>query len=230
MFSLDSLFSKIEDGKAVRIDLPIHDEMEKRRISCVYHAATPPRFALLFTPGSLPVDRIDPHRKCSVLIDIAGQNITLAADIEEIDDSQTLLLIARDVINHQQMREYFRVDVSTPVTAAPLLPGGAADDDTTWCLTGETIDVSGSGLLAAFPEPLEKDRQVRMDLVLPTGGGEVVRMVGHVVRTKKIRKGRYHVALHFDLIDSDTRDRIMACCFDIQRKHLRLRVQVKDRL
>ncbi len=230
MSSLDSLFAKIEDGKAVRVALPIKDEVEKRRISCVYRAEEPPRFSLLFTPGSLPVDRIDPHRKCMVLIDIAGRNVSLAADIEKIPDKDTLQLVGRDVISHQQMREYFRVDVSTPIVAAPLLPPDQADEDASWRLNGETIDVSGSGLLAVFPEPLEKDRQVRVELVLPSGDGQVVQMVGHVVRTRKIRANRYHVGLHFDLIDSDTRDKIMACCFDIQRRHLRLKVQVKDRL
>ncbi|MFP7756367.1 flagellar brake protein [Thermodesulfobacteriota bacterium B35] len=230
MSSLDSVFAKIEDGKAVRVALPIKDEVEKRRISCVYRAEEPPRFSLLFTPGSLPAERIDRHRKCMVLIDIAGQSVSLAADIESIPDKETLTLVARDVISHQQMREYFRVDVSTPIVAAPLLPLGSGDEEEAWRLTGETIDVSGSGLLAVFPEPLEKDRQVRVDLVLPSGDGEVVQMVGHVVRTRKIRSDRYHVGLHFDLIDSDTRDKIMACCFDIQRRHLRLKVQVKDRL
>ncbi len=229
MSSLDSVFSKIEDGKAVRIALPIKDEIEKQRISGVYRADTPPRFSLLFPPGCLPAARIDPHRKCMVLLDIAGKNVSLAADIEEIPDPDTLRLIARDVINHQQMREYFRVDVNTPIVAAPLLPLDDADEDGTWRLTGETIDVSGSGLLAAFPEPLEKGRQVRVELVLPTGDGQVVQMVGHVVRTRKIRSKRYHVGLHFDLIDSETRDKIIACCFDIQRRHLRLKIQVKDR-
>ncbi len=230
MSSLESTFAKIEDGKAVRVALPLKDEIEKQRISCVYRAEEPPRFSLLFTPGSLPVDRIDLHRKCMVLIDIAGRNVSLAADIEEIPDHDTLRLIGRDVISHQQMREYFRVDVNTPIVAAPLLPPDDDNEKGTWRLTGETIDVSGSGLLAAFPEPLEKNRQVRVDLVLPTGDGQVVQMVGHVVRTRKIRSNRYHVGLHFDLIDPETRDKIMACCFDIQRRHLRLKVQVKDRL
>ncbi len=230
MSSLDSVFAKIEDGKAVRVALPIRDEIEKQRISCVYRAEEPPRFSLLFTPGSLPVDRIDQHRKCMVLIDIAGRNVSVAADIEEIPDRETLRLVAREVISHKQLREYFRVDVSTPIVAAPVLPLDGGDDEEAWRLTGETIDVSGSGLLAAFPEPLAKGRQVRVELVLPAGDGQVVQMVGHVVRTRKIRANRYHVGLHFDLIDSETRDKIMACCFDIQRRHLRLKVQVKDRL
>jgi hypothetical protein len=49
-----------------------------------------------------------------------------------------------------------------------------------------------------------------------------------VVRCRKIDEHIYHVALHFDLIDSETQDKIMACCFELQRRYLRLRVQVQN--
>jgi len=180
-------------------------------------------FLLLFVPGSLPIDEIDMNRKATVLLDIKGQNISLAADIQDKLNEQTLRLIARDVISHEQMRNYFRVDINAPLVARPALR-----KDEEWSLSGETVDVSGSGLLAVFPEPIADDEPVQVELILPTGNGEPIKAVAHVVRSRKIHEGRYEVALHFDTIDSEDRDRIMACCFETQRRHLRLKVQIKN--
>ena len=223
MPTLDEVFSQIETGKAVRVALPLLGTSEKKRISCVYQAENPPVFLLLFVPNTLPLDEIDMNRKATVLLDIKGQNISLAADIQEKVNKQALRLIARDVISHEQMRNYFRVDINAPLVARPALR-----KDQEWSLSGETVDVSGSGLLAVFAEPIDEDEPVQVELILPTGNGEPIKAVAHVVRSRKIKKNQYQVALHFDTIESDDRDRIMACCFEIQRRHLRLKVQIKN--
>ncbi len=221
--TLDDIFSQIETGKAVRIALPIMGRTEKKRISCVYQKTSPPEFLLLFTPGSLPAADIDYNRKAGVLLDIKGQSVSLAADIQEKTADQALRLIARDVISHEQLRDFFRVDVTAPLVARPVLP-----KEQEWTLSGETVDVSGSGLLAVFTHPIDAGEPVRVELVLPSGSAGPIEAVAHVVRSRKIDDNQYQVALHFDTIDSEDRDRIMACCFEIQRKHLRLKVQVKN--
>lgn len=223
MPTLDEIFSQIETGKAVRIALPIIDSTEKKRISCVYQQTTPPEFQLLFTPGSLPTETIDYNRKTAILLDIKGQNISLAADIKEKINEQALRLVAREVISHEQLRDYFRVDVAAPLVARPALV-----KDQEWSLSGETVDVSGSGLLAVFKQPIDSGEPVRVELILPTGDTEPIKAVAHAVRSRKIADNQYQVALHFNSIDSEDRDKIMACCFEIQRKHLRLKVQVKN--
>ncbi len=228
MPTLAEIFTKIETGKAVRIALPMSGDMEKERLSCVYQKAEAPEFLLLFSLGSLPVERIDTNRKAAVLLDIRGESVSLAADIEQIIGDQTLRLIARDVISHEQLRDYFRVDVSAPLIARSAIPEKRLTDETAWALNGETIDVSGSGLLALFPEPLDQKKPVLVELILPTGEATIVKTIAHVVRTKKTADNQYQVGLHFDQIDSEDRDRIMACCFEIQRKHLRLNVQVRN--
>ena len=228
MPTLDEIFTKIQTGKAVRIALPMIGNMEKERLSCVYQEESPPEFLLLFIPGSLPVEKIDKNRKAAVLLDISGQSISLAADIEKIIGEQTLRLIAREVISHEQLRDYFRVDVSAPLVARPALPGKNPADEQEWALNGGTIDVSGSGLLAMFSEPIDQNKPVRVELILPAGDAKTVQTIAHVVRTKKISDDQYQVGLHFDQINAEDRDRIMACCFEIQRKHLRLKVQVKN--
>jgi len=226
--TLDEIFTKIQTGKAVRIALPMTDDIEKKRLSCVYQETNPPEFLLLFTPGVLPTENIDKNRKAAVLLDISGQSISLAADIEKVIGGQTLRLIAREVISHEQLRDYFRVDVSAPLVARPALPGHKPADEQEWALNGETIDVSGSGLLAVFSEPIDQHKPVQVELILPTGDARTVQTIAHVVRTKKINNDQYQVGLHFDQIATEDRDRIMACCFEIQRKHLRLNVQVKN--
>ena len=44
----------------------------------------------------------------------------------------------------------------------------------------------------------------------------------------KLKNHLYHIALHFDLIDSESQDKIMACCFELQRQHLRMRVRLES--
>lgn len=228
MPTLEEIFSQLQTGKAVRIALPIKDRMEKERVSCVYQQDTPPEFTLLFTPGSLPVERIDVNRKTLVLLDISGKSISLAADIDKIRGEEALVLVGREVITHEQLRDYFRVDVSAPLVARPALPEVDQTGEDMWSLSGETIDVSGNGLLAIFSDPISQDKPVRIALVLPTGGAKTIEAVARVVRTKKISENQYHIALHFEQIESEDRDRIMACCFEIQRKHLQLKVRVKN--
>ncbi len=228
MPTLDEIFTHIQTGKSVRIALPIIGIMEKKRVSCVYQRENPPEFTLLFNPGVLPTDEIDINRKTAVLLDISGRSISLAADIKQIVNDQTLQLVAQEVISHEQLRDYFRVDISAPLVARPALPENDPNTKEEWNLSGETVDVSGSGLLALFSTPIDQDKPVRVDLVLPTGDAQTVQTIAHVVRSSKITDHQYQVALHFDQIKSEDRDRIMACCFEIQRKHLRLKVQVKN--
>ncbi len=228
MPTLDEIFTQIQTGKAVRIALPITGIMEKKRLSCVYQEETPPEFNLLFNHGVLAADEIDLNRKVAVLLDISGQSISLAADIRQILNNQTLHLIAQEVISHEQLRDYFRVDVSAPLVARPALPENNLTMEEEWNLSGETVDVSGSGLLALFPTPIDQDKPVRVDLILPTGDAQPLQTIAHVVRSRKVADDQYQVALHFDQIKPEDRDRIMACCFEIQRKHLRLKVQVKN--
>jgi len=225
--TLDEIFTQIQTGKAVRIALPVTGIMEKQRVGCVYQEKKPPEFLLLFNPGALPTE-IDTNRKAAVLLDISGRSISLATDIKQIVNRQTLHLVAQEVINHEQLRDYFRVDVTAPLVARPALPEKNLTMEEEWSLSGETVDVSGSGLLALFPAPINQDKPVRVDLILPTGDVQPIRIIAHVVRSRKITDDQYQVALHFDQIKSEDRDRIMASCFEIQRKHLRLKVQVKN--
>ncbi|MBV5318095.1 MAG: PilZ domain-containing protein [Desulfobulbaceae bacterium] len=225
---LNSLFLNIKEGKAIRAAVPLVGVVEKERLHCFYGKAEPPAFTLFFPPGTLSIDQVDTSRTCMVMIDFADQTVSISADISKLLDPQTLELIAQETISHSQSRGFFRVDANTSVAASSTTPEEMAQEGEQWRLLGDTIDLSGSGLLCSFSEPLEKGKSVRIELTLPTRDMETINAVGHVVRCRKINPSLYHAAFHFDSIDSESQDKIMACCFELQRRHLRMRVQVQN--
>ena len=130
--------------------------------------------------------------------------------------------------NHSQLRGFFRVDANTKVSASIVIPEKMAEEEAGWKLFGDTLDLSGSGLLCTFSEPIEPGKKVHIELTLPIRDMEKISALGHVVRCRKVGASFYHVALHFDSIDSESQDKIMACCFELQRRHLRMRVQLRN--
>lgn len=229
MSLLNSFFLNIKDGKAVRAAVPFLGIIEKERLNCCYGKTEPPGFLLSFPSGALAVDQVDTSRTCMVMMDFTDQTVSISADISRIKDPQTLELTARETINHGQSRSFFRVDASTKVTASAVNPEEIVQEgEESWRLLGDTIDLSGSGLLCSFSEPIDKEKKVKIELTLPTRDMEVITALGSVVRCRKIEENFYHVALHFDSIDSESQDKIMACCFELQRRHLRMRVQVAN--
>lgn len=230
MPSLKSLFQNIQEGKAVRAAVPLIGVAEKERVHCFYVHAEPPAFRLFFPHGTLSIDQVDTSRTCMVMIDFTDRTVTVSADISTIIDPHTLELTALETVNHNQSRNYFRVDATTRVSASSGIPEALAKEGENWKLLGDTIDLSGSGLLCAFNEPIDKGKKVWIELTLPTRDTDVIAAIGHVVRCRKIEDDLYHIALHFDSIDTESQDKIMACCFDLQRRYLRMKVQIKNQI
>ncbi len=226
MSTIESFFSKITDQKTVRVTLPLTDQIGTERLICVYGTNDPPVFFLYFPKGDLPVNHIDVHRKCVVTADFGGQFISITANINKISNEQTLQLSAVEVVTHEQFRDYFRVDANTPVTAASIQKKYGYSQEPPLHLEGETLDISGSGCLCIFKQPLDEGKKLLINVALPTDLNEIIRLVGHVVRCKKVKKDLYHVGLHFDQITSEDRDKIIGSCFALQRRHLRMKVEV----
>ncbi len=223
--TIDKLFSLLKTGKNARLTLPTTGSDKQTHIVCVYQQETHPEFSLIIPPSALPLDDIDRTRNTTVLFDIGGKNITVGAELKEIINERAFRFIAREIISHEQLRNYFRVDVSAPLIANLALLEG--HDNDSWSISGETLDVSGSGILAIFPQALELKKNVLVKLILPTGSPEPIKVIAEVVRTRAITDDQHHTALHFTQIEPEDRDKIMACCFEIQRKHLRLKVQIQ---
>ncbi len=228
MASDTNSLDKIPNGKPVRIFMALTHGTERYRAQCVYHKTEAPKFSLLFRPGILPVDEISLSDPCIINIDLGGPTFSLEAAIQKVANSQTLEMIELNTINHEQLREFFRVDSTTKVISKSFLPEIIGNKGKPWAIQGQTVDISGSGLLAIFPERPPKDRQVRLEISIPSAEPETIKVLASLVRCQEISDGYFEVAYHFDDISSEERDTIIGCCLVIQRKLLRLKVQVKD--
>ncbi len=228
MFSDIDALKKIPDSKPVRIFIPLKDKAERYRTSCVIEHTVPPKFDLLFKNGALPTDLINTDETCLINVDLGGPNLALEAKILLIEGEQKLSMTLVKTINHEQMREFFRVDATAKVICSSHMPEFFSENKEPWSLQGRTIDISGSGILALFNALPPKDKQVHLEITLPTPDEpEIISLLAHPVRTQEIGENQYEVAYHFDDISSEDRDRIIGCCLVIQRKLLRLKVQVK---
>lgn len=220
--------NNIPDAKPVRIFLPLQATEQRSRQLCLFQKTTAPHFNLLFKPGTLPVDNIDTKLPCIVNLDMAGQSVSIEAMIQQVVNGQVLEMIARKTINHEQMRDYFRVDYTMPIIASSQIPEGFGTPEEQWKISGTTIDISGSGLLAFFHERPPADTLVKLQLPLPDDQSEFISFMARPVRTSEVEENRYVVAYHYEDINDEERDRIVGQCLITQRRLLRLKIQVKD--
>lgn len=228
MSSKTHILKDIPKGKPVRILLPILQKLERIRAQCVYQDPDPPRFSLVFKPGILPIDKIDVSQPCIISIDMGGPTLSIEAMITEVSNLQTLQMIVRKTTSHKQMRAFFRVDAVTSVISKSFDTGPFNEQNLQWSTAGQTVDISGNGILAIFSEKPQADKQVHLEITIPNPEAEVLTVLAHEVRSQKLHDGRFEVAYHFDGITTEDRDKIIGCCLVIQRKMLRLKVQEKD--
>lgn len=226
--SLDTdALKNIANGRPVRVFLPLQNSPDRVRAQGIYQKTLPPRFVLIFKPGMIPVDDIDLQQPCIVAIDLGGPTVSLEAMVQQVDDPQTLQMVVQKSISHEQMREFFRVDAVTQVISRSFHTQFTGNEKEPWSIAGETIDISGSGILAVFTALPPADKQVNLEITIPTDEPEVIKAVAHPVRTHRLKNDRYEVAYHFDDISVEDRDKIIGCCLVIQRRLLRLKQQVQ---
>ncbi len=218
------ILEKIDDDKPVRIFLPVKSSSELLRAQCLYRQGEQPHFSLLFRAGCLPVKEFDLKKSCLVTIDLGGSALSLQAKILEVVDSQTLAMVMEKSVNYEQMREYFRVDAATEVVCKSLSRVGP---DAGWSVAGETVDISGSGLLVIFPEDPPDHRQCRLEITIPGATPRVVPALASRIRSRQRDDGSYEVAYHFIDIGREDQDAIIGCCLTLQRKQLQLKVRVR---
>jgi len=218
----------IPSGKPVRVFLPITNGPDRFRAQCVYQETTPPNFTLIFKPGTLPEDDIDVVNTCIVSIDMGGPTVSLESVIKKIVNPQILEMVVQKSISHEQMREFFRVDATTEVITRSFRTTLLNKKKKNWSLSGQTIDISGSGILAVFQVEPPPDKQVNLEISIPSHEPETIKVLAEKIRTNQLKDGQYEVAYYFADIEMVDRDKIIGCCLDLQRKMLRLKVQVKQ--
>ncbi len=221
---------KIPEDKPVRVFLPISDSKERYRANCVFNHKSNLNFFLNFKAGALPIEAIDEKKSAIVIVDLGGPNVSLEAAIVNIISEQQIEFRIESTVDHEQLREFFRVDATTKVFSTSLKPAvfGGGDKTESWEIPGETIDISGSGILAIFPKKLPDNKQLKLKIMIPDDIDTPVSVLAQQVRSQEIAKDKWEVAFHFNDINSEDRDRIMGYCFTIQRELLRLKVRVKS--
>ena len=157
---------------------------------------------------------------------MGGPTVSLEAMIQKIANRQTLQMIVRKSISHEQMREFFRVDTVTKVISKSFHTELFNDKNEPWSSIGQTVDISGSGLLAIFEDKPQAEQQVKLEVTVPSVEKDTIKILAHQVRMQQLHDGRFEVAYHFDDITTEDRDIIIGCCLVIQRKMLRLKVKV----
>ncbi len=225
------ILEKFPDQKPVRVFLPIEDDKKRFRVQAVFERGEKGRFRLLFAPGELP-ENVDVKKEVLIGVDLGGPSLSIEANIRDVDDNgQVLDMVLIRSINHEQLREFFRVDATTRVVSRSFSCPGSSTEQ--WEIAGESIDISGSGVLAVFDRELPDAKFISLQLTLPTedertGENYIVNVVAHQVRSRRQEDGRYQVAFHYDDVSEEDRDKIIGSCFVLQRKMLRLRVRIKE--
>jgi c-di-GMP-binding flagellar brake protein YcgR len=108
----------------------------------------------------------------------------------------------------ENQRAFFRIDVVVPTVVRRLDAGGQAWDE----FGGETIDLSGGGVLLAGSEPAPEQHLV--EVVLRSGEPPLdVTARGRVVRSDRAPDGAWLSAVRFERIPSATERELVRFCF-----------------
>lgn len=222
--SITKTIKQIIDSASAVIDITRTDG-QITRLCCVYKESNAPNFFLVFPPKKLPAD-IDIKQYCPISIKNGSSSLTLTAKIIKISGDRTLGLSAKNSINPESLREYFRVDTRVAIKAFfdPASPAGKIQS---WALKGQSLDISAGGLLAILPQKPKTKHRIEIEISLKEND-KSIKCLGHIVRCKRLGKGRYQVAFHFDSITSQHRDSIISFCLQEQRNNLRKKIQTAD--
>ncbi len=216
--------SRIPDSQSAEIDISTKAG-QTIRLNCIYKESHSPEFFLVFPPKRLPND-IDTGILCPISIKLEQKALTLSAKIIAISGDRTLELAAKDTVKPETLREFFRVDTKVTIVAN-YNPDSVEGDSHSWTLEGQTLDMSGSGVLTIFTEEPQNRNKLELKLSM-NNGKDVISCTGHIVRTKRLRKGKYQVAFHFDTMKPKERDTIISFCLQEQRNRLRDKVHTAD--
>lgn len=198
---------------------------KRKRLNCLFKEGQSPGFYLLCPPGSVG-ETIDKSQQCLMTSnDANGNPVALAAEIIDISNNRVIDLLAIEVIEPQDLREFFRVNMRVKLTIS-FQPDKNDTESHAWDMEGQTIDISQSGLLAFFPEECPNKKNIIIQMILPNPEKTIFCM-GHVIRSSKVRKDRWRTAFHFDEITGKNQDLVAKNCFAEQRKQLRERVNTE---
>ena len=195
----------------------------RMQLPCIYKKSEAPAFFLLFTPGALP-ENISKDWRCALVCrDEGDEPITFSAKIVELPNNRVIELVARKSLRPEDLREYFRVNLKMPVTVFYTVEQDNLDEAPLE-LTGETVDISQTGVLTILRDECTRTKPMTIELDLPNPA-ETIICTGCLVRSKRIRKNHWLTSFHFADISAKSRDLIAKNCFAEQRRQLRENIQ-----
>ena len=219
---IDDILNKLNDNAHVVVDLPSNKE-ESIRCKALLIKKDSPFLELVFLPNSWEVDDLKIGANCNMAIEHKGNTVNLIVRLESITGPRRLHFIAWEPVSPETLRDYFRVSTSLPIEAS-YIAGPKEINAQTWKITGTTIDLSGSGVLALFNEKPASNNRIQLIISIPIGEIPVV-CLANVVRVYRLRQKRYQVAFHFENISVKTRDLIVSFCLHEERRQLRENVR-----
>ncbi len=222
--SISETIKSLSDSESAKIDIPTITG-HRIRLNCIYKESDSPYFFLMFPPKQLPED-IDTEGSCPVSITDGNSTLTFSAKIISIKGDRTLELIAKKRITPESLREYFRVDSKVFINAS-FDPQSLDSQNRQWSLDGQTLDISGNGVLAIFQEEPKTKHRINLSIDIHENQN-CVECLGHVVRVKRLRREKYQVSFHFDSISQKNKDLIISFCLKEQRNRLRYKIQTID--
>ena len=225
MSKINDILEKLHDNAPTVVDLP---GINGKTIQCkaLFIKKEPPCLELIFPPQAWDATELKFGTDCNLVVEQNNLSVNLVARLDQISGDRRLILTAREPVDPESLREYFRVAINTTIEASYI--AGPKDTRTnTWRLTGTTLDLSGSGVLALFSSVPPSRQNIQLVITVPEEDNPIV-CLANMVRSYKIRSNRYQIAFHFESITPKTRDMIMACCMQEQRRQLRENIQISS--
>jgi c-di-GMP-binding flagellar brake protein YcgR len=222
--AIAEIITELNNNANATVDIPVK-KGESTRLKCLLKKTESPEFKLLFPPDTFTDQSPEIGASCRLTVKHGAASVNLKITIDDISGDRTLFCTAIESINPESLREYFRVMISAPIQAS-YLPGPREIKIRAWKLEGNTIDLSGGGLLALFSAKPSNTKRIQLEIDLPDQQTPVI-CQAMIVRTYRMRKKRYQVAFHFEEINGKARDAIISCCLQEQRRQLRDNVRIE---
>ena len=222
MAKINEILEKLNDNAPAVVDLPSRSD-ENIRCKALLIKKESPNLELVFPPHSWAADDLAFGADCALAVEHNGLTVNLIARLDGVVRERRLSFTAREPIAPEALRDYFRVAINLPIEVS-YIAGPKETKTESWKMIGTTLDLSGSGVLALFAGKPASNHRIQMIITIPNEETPVV-CLAYVVRSYRIRKNRYQVAFHFENISTKTRDVIISCCLQEQRRQLRENVQ-----
>jgi c-di-GMP-binding flagellar brake protein YcgR len=219
---INDILEKLNDNAPTVVDIPGNRE-ENFRCNALFIKRESPTLELVFPPHSWEADDLRIGSDCYLAVEHNGLTVNLIARLDGVVRERRLSFTAREPVSPETLRDFFRVSINIPIEAS-YIAGPKETQTHTWKMIGTTLDLSGSGVLAIFAEKPPSNYRIQLVLTIPDEAAPVV-CLANVIRSYRIRKNRFQVAFHFENIATKTRDLVISCCLQEQRRQLRENVQ-----